>query len=64
MKKLMLAVIAGAALMWFYDPANGAKRRDSLMRTFGRAPSSPLESETRVTAEGGLRTEAPLYAAR
>lgn len=32
MKKLMFAALAGAALMWFYDPANGAQRRQSLQR--------------------------------
>ena len=32
MKKLMFAALVGAAVMWFYDPANGSRRREALQR--------------------------------
>ncbi len=46
MKKLMTAALVGAALMWFYDPANGAQRRDSVQRKLNQrqtaAPTGPV----------------------
>lgn len=64
MKRLMLAVILGAGLMWFYDPANGVQRREALQRTLGRMSSRPFESQPPLTAEDAARADVPLYAAQ
>lgn len=48
MKKLMFAALVGAALMWFCDPANGAKRRDSVQRKLNQSPSSAPAGPVRV----------------
>ncbi len=46
MKKLMFAALVGAALMWFFDPANGSQRRDSVQRKLNQgrtaAPTGPV----------------------
>jgi hypothetical protein len=56
MKKLLLAAAAGAALMWFYDPANGTQRREALQRKMNRvspdqARTGPLSTDETLTAD-------------
>ena len=63
MKKMMLAALVGAALMWFYDPANGPQRRDALQRTLNRGYPSPVDAPTPL-AEDGTRTDVAMFAAR
>ena len=60
----MLAAFAGAALMWFYDPANGPQRRDSLQRALNRGNSGPLDATPPVTSDDGTRTDVAMFAAR
>ncbi len=64
MKKLLLAAIVGAALMWFYDPANGTQRRDALQRKLNKVSSSPVDQPSRLTPEGTPRTDVAMFAAR
>jgi len=42
MKKLMFAALVGAAVMWFYDPANGSRRREALQRKLNGGPSGSV----------------------
>lgn len=44
MKKLLVAMITGAALAWFFDPANGTQRRDALRNQMGQGPSDRAAS--------------------
>ena len=62
MKKLMLAALVGAAAMWFYDPANGPRRRDALQRTsIGPTPARPTAGAD--APDAGTRDVA-MFAAR
>lgn len=49
MKKLLVAMITGAALAWFFDPANGTQRRDSLRSQVGQGPSERAAAPAPVT---------------
>jgi hypothetical protein len=57
MKKLVIAMAAGAALAWFLDPDNGSHRRDSLKRTLqdkgliSPTGSSPSPAPTTVDTD-------------
>lgn len=57
MKKLMFVGLAGAAVMWFYDPASGSHRRESLQRTLNRGRGDRPAPE-RVTEVPGVPTGA------
>jgi hypothetical protein len=63
MKKLMLAALVGAAAMWFYDPANGSRRRDALQRTLNRANPGPTDAPAPIAPDAGTRDVA-MFAAR
>jgi hypothetical protein len=64
MKKLMLAALVGAAAMWFYDPANGPRRRDALQRTLNRTSPAPAVAPTPFAADAGARPDVAMVAAR
>ena len=65
MKKLMFAAAVGAALMWFYDPANGTQRRDAMQRKFNRGtPGIPAEPPAPVTSLGADRIDVARVASR
>lgn len=64
MKKLMFAALAGAAVMWFYDPANGAQRRDSLQRKLNRGQQGATLTPVRVPDLGATRSDAAMTASR
>jgi hypothetical protein len=38
MKKMMFSMLVGAALAYFFDPANGPERRRSLQRMMAKNP--------------------------
>jgi hypothetical protein len=57
MKKLMLAGLAGVAVMWFYDPASGSHRRESLQRTLNRGHDD-RPAAGRLTDAGDVPTGA------
>ena len=63
MKKLILAAGLGAALMWFYDPANGSRRRETLQRTLNKGGSGPLEQPSRLH-EDGTSNDVAMFATR
>jgi hypothetical protein len=63
MKKLMLAALVGAAAMWFYDPANGPRRRDALQRRLNRANPGPVDAPM-PAADPGTRSDVAMFAAR
>ena len=50
MKKLVLAMAAGAALAWLFDPDNGSHRRESVKRTLQeKGLMTPPPSSTEPT---------------
>lgn len=49
MKKLLFAMLVGAALAWFFDPANGTQRRDSLRSQLDRGTPDSYASPAPVT---------------
>ena len=49
--------------MWFYDPANGARRRDALQRTLNRANPGPTDAPAPIAPDAGTRDVA-MFAAR
>ena len=63
MKKLILAAAMGAGLMWFYDPANGAQRREALQRTINKGTSGASPQGT-LSPEDGSPSDVAMFAAR
>lgn len=64
MKKLMLAALVGAAVTWFYDPANGSQRRDALQRMINRGHPSPVDAPAApFPVEDVTRPDVPKFAA-
>ncbi len=51
MKKLVIAMAAGAALAWFLDPDNGSHRRDSVKRTLQEKGLITPTSATPMSAD-------------
>ena len=47
MKKLLVAMALGAALAYFFDPANGTQRRTSLQRKLDQDRGSSATSPAR-----------------
>jgi hypothetical protein len=64
MRKLMLAALVGAAVMWFYDPANGPQRREALQRMVNRSNLSPVDAPPPLAPEDATRTDVAMFAAR
>ena len=54
MKKLLFAMVVGAALMWLFDPDAGSRRRDGVRRKLDEMgvtskPTKPSAAPTAVT---------------
>lgn len=66
MKKLLCAAALGAAAMWFWDPENGAQRRDQLQRKLnGGQSGSPGENSTQSTGTApAAQDDLTMYATR